>query len=214
MSEIDVTTEWQRLTAQYAEMDDEELQAIANDGYELTDIAKQALQSELSRRRVDVKLRETPAAQDEDPPDPGSPTFDPADLHLVVAASVWDVEQARRLKLALDEASVPAYLGPENSEDFSRLPQVPPSGVELRVRDIDLQRAYAAMSQSANSEKEDDTPDPEYAGHCPKCHSSEIVFEALEEGPTDDGSAPTEKFNWSCDACGHQWKDDGIESET
>ena len=38
---------------------------------------------------------------------------------------------------------------------------------------------------------------------CPKCHSEEIVFQELD--------AKTATFNWSCDACGHVWNDDGVE---
>lgn len=212
MSEIDVTAEWQRLATQYAEMSDEELQTVADDGYELTDIARQALQAEISQRNLAIKLRERRVAQEETAPDPDSP-IDPADLDLVVAASVWDVEEAKRLKQALDLASIPAYLGPANSEDFSTPQPGSPSGVAVKVREVDLQRAYAAMAHSSPPE-EGDSPEPEYAGRCPNCHSTEIVFEGLDEEPTGDEPAAAAKFNWNCDACGHHWKDDGIEPET
>lgn len=57
---------------------------------------------------------------------------------------------------------------------------------------------------------------------CPQCHSPEVVFQGREMGATDnpetvddtqeeEGPPADAKFNWSCDACGYQWQDDGIE---
>jgi len=39
MGEIDIAQEWRRLQDLYAGMSEEELEAIADEGYELTDIA-------------------------------------------------------------------------------------------------------------------------------------------------------------------------------
>jgi len=58
-------------------------------------------------------------------------------------------------------------------------------------------------------ELEDDTPDDaDYAVQCPKCGSRETVF----QGRALPASVPglDNKYNWTCDACGHQWKDDGL----
>ena len=40
---------------------------------------------------------------------------------------------------------------------------------------------------------------------CPKCHSEDIVFQEID--------AQTSKFNCTCDACRHQWNDDGVEQQ-
>ena len=45
MSQIDVNEQWRSLQENYAAMADEELEAIAKEAYDLTDIARQVLQS-------------------------------------------------------------------------------------------------------------------------------------------------------------------------
>jgi ribosomal protein S27AE len=59
-------------------------------------------------------------------------------------------------------------------------------------------------------ESEDDSPDDaDYVHRCPKCGSGATVFQGLEAEPAS-GSAADKKYRWTCDACGHIWKDDGI----
>jgi hypothetical protein len=42
---------------------------------------------------------------------------------------------------------------------------------------------------------------------------NEVIFEGLiaQPAPTKDNSSP--QYEWTCDSCGHQWKDDGIAKE-
>ena len=49
--------------------------------------------------------------------------------------------------------------------------------------------------------------------HCPKCHSTEVVFEDLDRGPENMEGKPSSKFKWTCDSCGHEWEDDGLVTE-
>src|SRR6185312_7531637 len=87
-------------------------------------------------------------------------------------------------------------------------------------------RHYEAQDEPPE-EKIDD--DPELAVHCPKCHSTDVVFEHLagahgseeendseeddpDEGESDPGSS-SRKFDWTCVACGNKWEDDGVESK-
>jgi DNA-directed RNA polymerase subunit M/transcription elongation factor TFIIS len=53
----------------------------------------------------------------------------------------------------------------------------------------------------------------DYVPRCPKCHSTEIVLQNLDSTPGSNRAFDS-TFNWSCDACGHRWKDDGIEQES
>ena len=90
-------------------------------------------------------------------------------------------------------------------------------GIDVRVRDFNQQRAMAALAQAQtpgeSDNQEGEEEDAPYTARCPKCHSTEIVFQNLDVDPVTK-SAFDSKFNWSCDACGYRWKDDGIESET
>lgn len=222
MSEIDVNQQWRDLQESYSAMSDEELQTIANDSYDLTDVAKQALQAEASRRRLNLTIQKAPPTTTEEPPPPSEPeTETDTDIdtsQLTDLSRVWSLSEARKLKETLDWAGVPVFFGPERVENLARLRGGFEHGVDVRVRDFDQQRAMAALAHAAirdvpeNSEA-DENVDVPYTPHCPKCHSTEVVFQGLDLNPLTK-SAFDSKFNWSCEACGHQWKDDGIEAET
>lgn len=52
MAQMDLDKERQRLTAYYASLDDAELREIASESAELTDVAREVLRSEVSRRAM------------------------------------------------------------------------------------------------------------------------------------------------------------------
>lgn len=236
MSQIDVNEQWRRLQQDYTAMADEELAAIAKQAYDLTDIARQALQAEISRRHVTIELKlqtprneEVPAYLPYEEPFPEDPSFedefsaeerqpprgypagfDPEDWELVSFTHVDDVAQGSKLKQCFDEAGIPSYYGPEVVDDLRLLQSSFKGSLEVKVREVDLARAIAVRNRcTALSVDEEPEEISDYSVHCPKCHSSGIVFRKLET--EQDGGAT--KFSWSCDACGYQWKDDGIESE-
>jgi DNA-directed RNA polymerase subunit M/transcription elongation factor TFIIS len=214
MNDIDVGKQWRVLEETYGQMSNEELRDLADGAYELTDIAKQALQAQISSRGLQVALREQPIdAPDSQETEPTG-DFDPAELSLVSVAQVWDAAEARRLMGALHEAGFPAYLGPENLENVDDFHSGFENGVEVRVRDVDQQRAFHALSR-LRPDKDDNNPqeDEEYVARCPKCHSDQIVFEELVAAAAVSGSASAQKFRWHCDACGHEWEDDGVEGQ-
>lgn len=197
--------ESRRLQELYARFTNEELQAAADEAYQLTDVAKQTLQAAILTRGLHIQLRDaTSPSGFNDTAD-----FDPSDLDLVVARRVWDISEARQLKGILDEARIPSYLGPHNLENVEDFKSSFENGVDLKVRNVDNQFALQMLSRSAPPETE---RDEDYVAVCPKCHSAEIVFQALDVSQHPD-SAFDAKFDWSCDACGHQWKDDGIEAQ-
>lgn len=224
MSQIDVNERWRVLQANYGSMADEELEAVAREAYDLTDLAQQALRAEISRRSLNIELLLHPPATEVEPSfrrgasgeeqRSGYPAgFDPEDWGLISFSHVGDIEQARRLKECFDEAGVPAYFGPDVVDDLRLLPTPFPGTLEVKVREIDLARARAAMSSCAgDSDDVRDEAASDYGAHCPKCHSTEIVFRKLEKSKVQPGEAP--KFSWKCDACGYRWKDDGIESQS
>jgi transposase-like protein len=51
-----------------------------------------------------------------------------------------------------------------------------------------------------------------HAVKCPRCKSAEVIF--LErDGELKGNSAFDARFKWTCDLCGHEWEDDGIEQK-
>jgi hypothetical protein len=203
MGSLDPIEESRHLQERYARLTDDELQAVADEGYDLTDIAKQTLRAEILGRGLPVQLRSAPA------PNPATGEVDPSGLELIIVNRVWDLAEARQLKSILDDARIPSYLGPENLDNLETFHGNFDGGVDLKVRYVDNQRALQAISQSLPPDSEVETA---YVPRCPQCHSLEIVFQSLDSGSAAN-SACNSTFNWSCDACGHQWKDQGIEEE-
>src|SRR5579864_5976005 len=105
--------ESRRLQELYAHLTDEELQAVADDRSELTDVAKDALEVEILGRGLHIQLKDAPKAPGFHQ---GESDFDPSDLDLVVANKVWDLSEARQVKAILDDARIPSYLGQDNIE--------------------------------------------------------------------------------------------------
>src|SRR6202789_149859 len=121
MNDFDPNREWRRLSEVYAAMTEEELQAVADDAYELTDIAKQVLQAEISRRGLSIELQEeAPTPENLDPP-PEDASDNPAELDLVELFRVLDMDEATRVKQRLDEVGLPSYLGPDLVNDIRLL---------------------------------------------------------------------------------------------
>ena len=209
MNHLDSGEEERRLREQYAQMNEDELQAVADYGYELTEIARSMLQSEISQRGLKIKLKDAP------PPAAAPETLDesddPLDSPLVTVREASDLPEAHRLQDILDAAGVPYCWGPDNLENVDAFNSNLDDGLALKVCTVDLDRAVRALNLALPPEPED-AEEEDYVAVCPKCHSSEIVFQGRDAEPTT-GSTNDSKFNWSCDACGHQWKDDGIEEE-
>ena len=67
MDSLDPVEESRRLQERYARLSDDELQAVADEGYDLTDLAKQTLQAEILGRGLHIQLRSAPTPPAPDP---------------------------------------------------------------------------------------------------------------------------------------------------
>src|SRR5579863_1977564 len=100
MTFFDSAQELRRLQELYAQKSDDELLALAQDGDDLTDAAREALQSEISSRGLKVQIQDEPKQQAEE----SSGDFNLSDSELAHAGSVWSLDEARRYKKILDDA--------------------------------------------------------------------------------------------------------------
>ncbi len=194
---MDQLDEWQRLRELYARMNEGELEVVANEAYDLTDVARPLLKDEIARRGLQIQLRTERPKRGAAPV--LSTAFDPSKLDLVVARTFWTQEAAQNAKAFLADAGIPCYFGPDNVENIEDLKGGFDEGVDLTVREEDYSRVVATLAQLIPREPGSD--DEDLSVDCPKCHSPEIVFHDVDEGA---------KFNWSCDACGYEWTDDGV----
>ena len=198
----DPVGELRDLQERYARMADEELEALANEAYQLTGIAHDALRSEIRNRKLNFTLREAPEPVSDMAPEREG--FDPANLDLVEAQRIWSKDEARTFMEVLVQAGVSCYLGPHNVETVDEFDGDFERGVQLKVPSLDWQRAGIAL-QDLRPDEEDAVTPIEY--RCPKCKSDEIVFEELEKESEDQPDFQA-KEHWHCDACGHQWIND------
>ena len=195
---MDQAEEWRRLKDFYARMNDGELEVVANEAYDLTDIAKPLLNDEIARRGLKIPLR-TERVRPGDAP--RASDFDVSKVDLAVVGAIGKLDDARRIKELLDVAGIPCYWGPDNVENLEELKSSFDDGIDLMVREEDHQRVVKGIAGLFAGEATDPSV-KECNFVCPRCQSPEIVFLDLDA---------TKKFNWSCDACGHEWNDDGLE---
>jgi hypothetical protein len=93
MEIIDRAEEWRRLKELYLEISDEELEVVAHDAYELTDVAQQALEAAIARRGLKLEMRKAPEPA---PGMQGNFIPDPTELNLVSVQQVFDREKRNR----------------------------------------------------------------------------------------------------------------------
>jgi len=165
---------------------------------------------------------ESPKFRDSDGEDfPDSDSSDDHDSYeedrkLVELCTVWSVRDALQLQRILDVAGIPFFMGPEKATGVDEVTSNFADGVAVRIMLIGLPWARRAMQ---HYEPEDD-PTPkvneeldELTVRCPKCDSTEVVFEGRAPEPGKAMDELSHEFKWSCDSCGHQWEDDGVARE-
>jgi DNA-directed RNA polymerase subunit M/transcription elongation factor TFIIS len=200
-------------------MTEDELCRVADDAFDLVPLAREALQAVISERRLNIQLAPAPppapghsdyqeatevAEDTEDPEDPEDPAH-----RLVCVRKVRSESEAEQLKDLLDANFIASCMGPENIVDLKDFKATFDGGVEFKVHAFNSRRAFDVLALYApNEEEEEPDEDAEYAVLCPKCHSREVTFDnaVSEAAATSAGT----KYNWTCDACGHEWTDEGI----
>jgi len=211
-----------QLKENYGHMSEGQLCKLAENAYKLTDIAREALQAVVSEKGITVRLRLEPPARLL-----AKPLEDDEGLiNLGMRGWPADAEAAWLTMGALSAAGIPSFLGPQNVVHLEEFRGKFNGLVSLKVREVDWNRASIALKKAAdagwwdkaswwdNGKEKEEGPDEEkdYAILCPKCRSAKVVM-AGRETEVLAGSPPRGKFQWICDACGHQWEDEGILQE-
>ena len=175
-----VDQQWRELKENYERMTEGELYALAEKAYGLTEIAREALEAVITEKGLDLRLKL-------DPLEP----LRPEDEDLVIFRWESNINQAGWIMKTLAAAGIPCFLC-------------------LEVRAHDVKPAHAALDRAYDEEDDDPEEKKDYAILCPRCRSAKVVLKgrttALE---ASDASPLGVKFQWSCDACGHQWVDGG-----
>ncbi len=230
MHAADAAGDYLRLVERYRQMKDPELLNLSRQSGGLTDLARQALEGEIYQRR----LRLEPEPEEPPPPIPESPppssesdSSYEKERELVDLRMVWSLRDALQLQTLLDRAGIPFFMGAEKATGVAEVTSNFTNGVIVKVMRIGLPWTIAPMN---NYIPKDEPPEEaadvldELPVRCPKCLSTEVVLNGLvSEPPPNDlsefppadsksssaGDTP-QKFDWTCDACGYEWQDDGV----
>ena len=214
MELIDQAGEWRRLAEHYRQMTDGELLDLARQRSALTDAAQQALAQEISSRKLTIPSEEPPPLP-EPPPDVPDDADDPyaKERELIEIATLWSLRDALRLQYLLDVAGIPFYLGPQKATRVDQATNFA-GGVAVRIMRVGWPWAWQAMQ---NYFPKDEPPEEKVDWerfkvevHCPRCRSTDVIFEQLTRQLKGADGKPSSKFKWRCDSCGNEWEDDGV----
>src|SRR5271169_16245 len=138
------------------------------------------------------------------------------DRKLVELCTVWSERDALQLQTILDGAGIPFFMGKEKATGVDAVTSNFSNGVSVQIMQIGMPWARSAMQHY--DPEEDPTPKAdeeldEVSVRCPKCRSTEVVFEGRTSELADAKDESSQEFEWSCDSCGHHWVDDGVEKE-
>lgn len=226
-----------RIAEHYRQLSDDELIDLVHHPSELTEMAQVALQQEILSRKLRVPAVEEQRETNWTPPD-GSDFGDSPyaeERKLVALTTVWSRRDAEQLQGILAQAGIPFCIGPDRATSVDKVRSSFSDGLEVQV----MQAAFPYVQRWLGHYGPQDEPpeekmdDPELAIHCPKCHSTDVVFQHLAGDPRfaqgseeeDDSeeidsvevetepATTSRKFDWTCAACGYKWEDDGVESE-
>ncbi len=144
-----------------------------------------------------------------------SSTVDPyeEDRELVDLCTVRSVRDALKVQNILDVAGIPFFMGAEKATSVDEVTSNFADGVVVRIMQIGIPWSRSPMSHYYP--EDDPTPkEPEEVEEipvrCPRCRSEEVVFEGLNSEPGTGADETSQKYQWTCDACGYGWKDDGV----
>ena len=191
--------QYQELVTLYGGYGDDELVELARGMADLTEMAQEALKSELTRRGLKIAPAAEPAEArvlSED---------DLEDMRTYAesapAECIFDFENERAVTAAyhaLTGAGIEAIVVSGGARPDRRGPRVV-------VTPKDAARAAAILAQPSAEELKAETEEA-FAGFdlpkCPACGGAETLLESVD--PVNQ---------WACDNCGHTWLEESVSSE-
>jgi len=186
--------QYQELMTLYSSYGDDELIRLRRGIGDLTEMAQEALKSELARRGLKIaSAAEARVLTDEDLQDLR------AYAELAPAECIFDFEDDRAASAAYyaltGEGIDAIVVSPSGAKPDDRGPRVV-------VTPKDAERAAAILSQPSTDElkaETEETPEEFALPRCPACGGQETLLESVD--PVNQ---------WRCDDCGHTWFEETI----
>jgi hypothetical protein len=209
MARIDPEQERRRLIDFYSGQLDGELEKVASQAYELTDLAREALRSELVRRGLNAELvgiapavKNVVAGRDlpGDPRPPMPPRTEAAfdsegELReLVTIRRFRDLPEALLAKGSLESAGIEALLGDDNVIRLDWFWSNLIGGVKLQVDPEDADVASRILDQPIPEGFDVAGVGEYHQPRCPRCQSLDV------------SPIPWKRRAWNCYACKAEWE--------
>jgi len=233
MAKIDPEQERKRLAQFYAGQLDGELEKVAEEAYELSDLAREVLRTELERRGISVQLAEHAPEPVKEAPEPGDPpeealseeVLPPEELppsneethELVAIRQFRDLPAALLAKGSLESAGIDCVLTDDNVVRLDWFISNAIGGIKLLVDSEDAAEAEQVLSQPI-PERLDVSGVGDYEQpQCPKCGSRDITFRELAPAAYLSLAfrvpIPFRRRAWRCHLCDVEWIDEGVPGE-
>jgi hypothetical protein len=227
MAKIDPESERRRLAEFYSQQMDGELEKVASQAYELTDLAREALRAEVARRGLTVAFIEqapvalAPSVQPGDPP-PKPPLVESlpgGELELrdmVTIRQFRDLPEALFAKGSLESSGIECAMVDDNMVRLDWFISNLLGGVKLQVRAEEVAIAEEILSQPIPENFDVPGIGAYEQPRCPKCGSLDVAFQ--EVTPAAYVTAylnvpiPFHRRAWRCHACQVEWEDDGVDA--
>lgn len=180
---------------------DEELEKIARSGDQFTPAAEQALNAEVTRRKLNLVLTrgdETPAEESQEPEDVVE--FD----RTVTLRRYRDLPDALLAKGSLESAGIRAYVIDDNMVRMDWFISNAIGGMRLQVHEEDQETAEAILSQPIPEVLQVEGGEPYQQPACPKCGSLDVSYRDLLRAVFTG----EDRVAWTCRKCEHRWEGD------
>jgi hypothetical protein len=196
----DFEEERQWLTKLYSTMTPEELGKVVDDSVSLTDVAREVIKAELSRRGLPVEIDEAPAGED---------VFE--QRRLVSVRRFRDLPEALLAKGSLESSGIECFLTDDNMIRMDWFISNLLGGIKLAVNQDDVEAAIAILDEPAPEILDVEGVGEYQQPRCPECQSMDVNFEQLSKAAYPSAwlgiPLPLHDEAWTCRSCGHHWED-------
>jgi hypothetical protein len=217
MNLTDPARERQRLREEYSRMMDGELEQLAVNEIELTELAKGALKEEMALRGLlqqthDAKATESGLSSVNTLREPATLIDDStSEDGLCVVRRFATFPEALIAKSLLESAGIASSLPDENVLGGNSMLTNALGGVRLFVQRSDVNEATKLLNGPIPNEIEVPGVGKYVQPRCPQCFSLDITFgelnEAAKAGLSPGIPLPIRPNEWLCHQCGCRWTD-------
>lgn len=234
MAKNDPNHERRRLEEFYSGQMDGELEKVAGQAYDLTEIARETLRAELAKRglapefieQAPIVLKETGKPKAGDPPLPRKSAEEvllPLDgemelRRMTTIRQFRDLPEALFAKGSLVSAGIPCVLLDDNMVRLDWFISNLLGGVKLQVNQEDISVAEEILSQPIPENFDVEGVGVYEQPRCPKCHSLDVNFREVTPAAYLSAAVsvpiPFHRRAWRCHSCDVEWEDDAVPEDS